>query len=120
MLGVKAVTMMTHDARIDSPLELIPIDDDAWRLCDRRAGDNDAEFVVAYIERGDSGFEAIWMRGPRRRSKHARLEECLARGMMLLRSEDSSTASRPIPIAHFPPTRTGPAGSSQSAVTETV
>jgi len=97
--------MMTHDARVDDPLELIPIDDDAWRLCDRRAGANDAEFVVAYIERVDAGFEAIWMRGLRRRSRHDTLAECVARGEKLLRAEESSRSSRPIPIAHFPPMR---------------
>ncbi|QRY42242.1 hypothetical protein JVX92_11290 [Microbacterium hominis] len=99
------MTMMTHPARIDGPLELIPIDDDAWRLCDTRAGANDAEFVVAYIERGDDGYDAVWMRGPRRRSRHRRLDECLSCGHALLRAEESSTASRPIPIAHFPPAR---------------
>ncbi len=96
---------MTHDAGVDGPLELIPIDDDAWRLCDQRAGVNDAEFVVAYIERGDDGFDAVWMSGPRRRSHHATLEDCVARGERLRHAGEVSTSSRPIPIAHFPPAR---------------
>ncbi len=118
--------MMTHDAQIDGRLELLPIDDDAWRLCDRLVDDHDAEYVVAYIERADAGFEAIWMRGPRRRSRQKTLEECVRRGEALLRAEETSRARRPVPIAHFPPPRVGVGGTVssavtiQSAVTETV
>ncbi|MBF4562119.1 hypothetical protein ITJ43_08185 [Microbacterium sp. VKM Ac-2870] len=112
--------MMTHKAQIDDRLELLPIDDDAWRLCDRRVDDHDAEYVVAYIERGNAGFEAIWMRGPRRRSHQKTLQECVRRGEALVRAEETSRARRPVSIAHFPPPRAGVAGTVQSAVTETV
>lgn len=98
---------MTQTARVDSHLELIPIDDDAWRLCDGRVSARDAEFVVAYIERTRDGFETVWMRGGTRRACLASLEDCIARGEEILREEEQSTASRPIPIAHFPPVRAG-------------
>ncbi|WP_294947263.1 hypothetical protein [uncultured Microbacterium sp.] len=65
----------------------------------------DAEFVVAYIERTDDGFETVWMRGGARRARLSSLEECVERGERILCEQERSTASRPIPIAHFPPAR---------------
>jgi len=96
---------MTHSAWLDDHLELLPIDADAWRMCDRRMRASDAEFVVAYIERVDEGFDVVWMRGPRRRSRLRTLEECLRRGSELL-SQERSRSRRPVPIPHFPPVRT--------------
>ncbi|WP_231560249.1 MULTISPECIES: hypothetical protein [Microbacterium] len=96
---------MTQTAHVGGHLELLPIDEDAWRLCDRRVSARDAEFVVAYIERTDDGFETVWMRGGARRARLSSLEECVERGERILCEQERSTASRPIPIAHFPPAR---------------
>ena len=96
---------MTQTAHVGGHLELLPIDADAWRLCDRRVSARDAEFVVAYIERTDDGFETVWMRGGARRARLSSLEECVERGERILCEQERSTASRPIPIAHFPPAR---------------
>ncbi|KIC59115.1 hypothetical protein RM52_04360 [Microbacterium hominis] len=99
------MTTMTQTAHVGGHLELLPIDEDAWRLCDRRVSARDAEFVVAYIERTDDGFETVWMRGGARRARLSSLEECVERGERILCEQERSTASRPIPIAHFPPAR---------------
>ncbi|WP_433719196.1 hypothetical protein [Microbacterium laevaniformans] len=96
---------MTQTAHVGGHLELLPIDEDAWRLCDGRVSARDAEFVVAYIERTDDGFETVWMRGGARRARLSSLEECVERGERILCEQERSTASRPIPIAHFPPAR---------------
>lgn len=99
------MTAMTQTAHVGGHLELLPIDEDAWRLCDRRVSARDPEFVVAYIERTDGGFETVWIRGGARRSRLSSLEECVERGEEILRAQEQSTSSRPVPIPHFPPAR---------------
>ncbi|WP_448390195.1 hypothetical protein [Microbacterium aurum] len=101
----KAVATMTQVADAGGFLDLQAIDTDAWRLCDTRAPVTDASYIVAYVERVDDGFEVVWMRGTQRRCRMAALEECAEAAARRLAEEDSSGASRPIPIAHFPPRR---------------
>ncbi|PZU44198.1 MAG: hypothetical protein DI566_12875 [Microbacterium sp.] len=85
-------------------MEIAAIDADAWRLCDKRERPSDAAHVIAYIERVGSAFDAVWMTGPRRRSTHASLAECVAAAEGLLESADATPgAGRPIEIAHLPP-----------------
>jgi len=39
-----------------------PLARGAWRLCDPRYAEGDAERLVAYVERGAAGgFEAVWI-----------------------------------------------------------
>jgi hypothetical protein len=38
-----------------------PLDESAWRLCDTNIDEHDAARLVAYVERVDSGYEAIWL-----------------------------------------------------------
>lgn len=103
MTATTATTTQTRDA--EDPLDVHPIDADAWRLCDRRAPATDASYVVAYVERIDGWFEVVWMQGAQRRCRMATLEECAAAAARHLAERDSSGAGRPIPIAHFPPSR---------------
>lgn len=95
--------MMTQAERPDGRVAVAAIDADAWRLCDRRQRASDAAHVVAYVERVGAWFEAVWMTGPRRRSRHATLEECAAVAERLLGDTAVPAPGRPIPIPHLPP-----------------
>ncbi|WP_298945108.1 hypothetical protein [uncultured Microbacterium sp.] len=94
-----------RDIQIDDDLELIPIDDRSWRLCDTRWSPSDAPHVVAYIEHVDEHYDVVWMSGTHRRSRLTCLEECLRAGRDHL-SEEVAPGTRPVAIPHFPPQRT--------------
>ena len=95
--------MTANAARPRGFVEVAAIDQDAWRLCDRRERASDAAHVIAYVERVGAWFEAVRMSGPRRRSKYASLAECAAAAELLLAEAAASGADRPIEIAHLPP-----------------
>lgn len=89
-------------SRVD--LELAPIDDRSWRLCDPRWNPNDAPYVVAYIEQVNDIYEVVWMRGIRRRCRLTSLHECARAGEEQL-AADIRPGTRPVEIAAFPPQR---------------
>jgi hypothetical protein len=84
-------------------LALLPIDGEAWRLCDRRQREDDAAFVVAYVERTERELEVIWMTGVPRRSRFSTVEAVRDEACRRLGAEVASGATRPVPIPHFPP-----------------
>lgn len=87
-------------------LALLPIDGEAWRLCDRRQREDDAAFVVAYIERADRAgqvLDVIWMTGVPRRGRFTTVEAVRDEACRRLQAEVTSAATRPVPIPHFPP-----------------
>lgn len=88
---------------IDARLALLPIDEAAWRLCDRRERPDDASFVVAYIERADEVFDVIWMVGDGRRSHFDSMDDLLEEASRRLSASALPAATRPLPIPHFPP-----------------
>lgn len=89
-------------SRVD--LELLPIDERSWRLCDPRWRPSDAPYVVAYIEHLDEQYDVVWMRGARRRARVSCLDECLRLAREQL-AQDIVPGTRPIEIPHFPPPR---------------
>lgn len=87
-------------------IQLVPISETAWRLCDARVAQTDADHLIAYVEIGRQGdYEVVWIRGPRRRSRVASLEQCTALAALLLAEEQPPGRLRPVPISHFPPAR---------------
>jgi hypothetical protein len=44
-------------------LELIPLGDSGYRVCDASVPDEDASHVVAFIEKHPQDVEVVWLRG---------------------------------------------------------
>ncbi len=103
------MTIQLPDPRseqIDEDLELVPIDDRSWRLCDTRWDANDAPHVVAYIELVDDVYDVIWVRGGARRARLNSLEACLCAAREHV-AQEVEPGTRPKLIPHFPPPRLG-------------
>lgn len=88
-------------------LELVPLGEGAWRVCDRSVAACDAASVIAYVERvatddGEPSFEAVWVQGARGMTRHSSIQSVLLMAADLL-AACVSRAERPKPIAHFPP-----------------
>lgn len=83
------------------------IAEDAWRVCDPERPENDADAVIAYVERRTDGVhEVVWLCGSPGMQEFASLEAAhaaISRRFEAYRSDRVSTASKPIPIAHRPP-----------------
>lgn len=75
----------------------------AWRLCDRRVPATDAEYVLAYVERGDGGwYDVIWVLGGVGTERFASVDD--VRAAAARRGADSRPhATKPVPIAARPP-----------------
>lgn len=84
-------------------LELVPLGDEAWRLCDGNVEASDATSVVAYIERRAGGYEVVWVSVHRGIERFATLGDVLERAANVLASMPISGATRPIAIPHFAP-----------------
>lgn len=84
-------------------LELVPLGDEAWRLCDGNVEASDATSVVAYIERRTSGYEVVWVSVHRGVERYATIGDVLERAAKVLADVPASGATRPIPIPHFAP-----------------
>lgn len=95
-----------REDQISADLELNPIDERSWRICDTRWRDDDAPHVVAYVELVEGAYDVVWMRGARRRSRLGSLEECLRSARKHVAQEVES-GTRPVRIPHFPPPRRG-------------
>lgn len=95
---------MTIDAAPVHQLELVPLGDNAWRLCDHAAaGGGDARTLIAYVERLPHGsFEAVWVIDGPRVNTFASLPEVLVAAARRL-AVSVSTDSKPVPIPHRAP-----------------
>jgi hypothetical protein len=49
-------------ATIDGRLELVAVDDGAWRISDAGLPENDARRVLGYLERTGLRYELVWLR----------------------------------------------------------
>jgi hypothetical protein len=82
-------------------LELVPLGEGAWRLCDRNLDEDDPASVVAYVEAGTEGFDVVWLQRFGGRSRFSTL------GDVLLAAIDGSSSisagHRPYRIPHLPP-----------------
>lgn len=96
-------------------LELMPLTEGAWRICDRSVASSDAASVIAYVEqlttddRSELCFEVVWVHGTRGITRHTSLQSVLLMAADLLAGTVSAGRAKPKPIAHFPP-RTALAG----------
>ncbi|WP_246533570.1 hypothetical protein [Microbacterium flavescens] len=96
---------MTIEAAPVHHLELVPLGDSAWRLCDRARGHLDGEdgTLIAYVERLPTGsYEAVWVYHGPRVETFASLEAVLVAGARRL-ATSVSTDSKPVPIPHRAP-----------------
>jgi hypothetical protein len=44
-------------------LEMVPVGDSGYRVCDASVPDEDASHVVAFIEKHPQDVEVVWLRG---------------------------------------------------------
>ncbi|WP_460815958.1 hypothetical protein [Microbacterium petrolearium] len=84
-------------------LDLVPLGEDAWRLCDRSVDSCDATSVVAYVERRDDGYEVVWVSTHRGVERFTTMGDALERAAEVLSAVTPPGATRPIPIPHFAP-----------------
>ncbi|MER7796365.1 hypothetical protein [Microbacterium sp. NPDC096154] len=90
-------------------LELVPLTEGAWRVCDRSVATCDAASVIAYVEQlptdesEEPSYEAVWVFGTRGITHHTTIESVLSMAASLRAAAASSGAAKPKPIAHFPP-----------------
>ncbi|WP_243075522.1 hypothetical protein [Microbacterium sp. SS28] len=82
-------------------LELVPLGDGAWRLCDRSVEDDDPSSVVAYVEATAEGFEVVWLQRVGGRSIYGGLNDVLLAAIDEMMPIVSGR--RPFEIPHLPP-----------------
>jgi len=89
-----------------------PLGDAAWRLCDTSVDVHDAGRLVAYVERVSSSgaYEAVWLGLGIRPSLHPSREDVLRTAQLLRHTEAAPARSKPVPIPHYAPGRSGPSG----------
>lgn len=80
-----------------------PLDESAWRLCDTNIDEHDAARLIAYVERVDSGYEAIWLGLGMRPSWYASRDDVLRTARDLRRPDVTMTPSKPDPIPRVAP-----------------
>ena len=51
-----------QETRTHSDVELTPLSETTWRVCDARFDSGDTRGVVGYLQEIDGGFEMLWMR----------------------------------------------------------
>lgn len=96
---------MTQDSPWGAFVDVIEIDDRAFRIRVRADADARSAPVLAYVEQVDGGFEVVWTSGSRRRAFFATLDECAEAAAARIGDHTSSGPIRPVPIAHLPPLR---------------
>ena len=82
-------------------LELLPLGEGAWRLCDRSLDDDDPASVVAYVEAGAEGFDVVWLQSRGGRAVFRTLGDVLLAAID--ESAPVSAGHRPYAIPHLPP-----------------
>lgn len=86
--------------------ELLPLERNAWRLCDGQRGPNDPSRLVGYIEKTDYGtLDVLWLRSPCPvRSRYRTMEELLGDLDAAVANPTTARSTPPSVIPHFPPT----------------
>lgn len=55
--------MTTHrGTTVDTLVDVVPLSETTWRVCDTRCDDDDSRHIVGYIRSIADGFEMMWMR----------------------------------------------------------
>ena len=87
-------------------LNLDPLSESSWRLCDGALQPCDAESVLAYVELRDDGrYEVIWVAHVRGRAEFDTLGEVLEWAARRLTAPVRPRTTKPIPIPHRSPRR---------------
>lgn len=87
-------------------LELDPLGEGAWRLCDRAFAEADPHGVVAYIQvRSDGWHDVTWVGYGVGRRVSASMNDILAEASRLVVAADRPPSRKPNPIPHRPPLR---------------
>ena len=99
--------MSEHDSA-EARWEVTPIDGSRWRIRDGACRANDADGLVAYVERDRHGlYDVLWLRRPcPARTRYQHLAHVLAdlAGITRVAAPTSGRrADRPTPIAHLSP-----------------
>ena len=84
-------------------LELIPLGDGSWRLCNHSVEGDDPASLVAYAEQTETGIEVVWLQGRGGCSRFDELSDVLRAAALELSLGVGSRACRPIDIPHFAP-----------------
>ncbi|MBD3942336.1 hypothetical protein IF188_11565 [Microbacterium sp. NEAU-LLC] len=85
-------------------LELTPLADRSWRLCDSSVAGTDATSVVAYVELHDDGvYEVVWVSVGIGSARFLTLESLFRAALRLLEQSVSFGPFKPSPIPHRPP-----------------
>ncbi|WP_442574636.1 hypothetical protein ACSBPH_12390 [Microbacterium sp. F51-2R] len=84
-------------------LELVPLGEGAWRLCDRNVPEGDPASVVAYVEQSEQFLEVVWVHGRVGWARFTRLSEVLDAAMTEPAPTPAPRARRPVEIPHFAP-----------------
>ena len=84
-------------------LELLPLGDGTWRLCDHSVEGDDPASLVAYVEQTAAGVEVVWLRGRGGSARFDELSDVLRAAALELSLGAGSRATRPIEIPHFAP-----------------
>jgi hypothetical protein len=79
-------------------LELIPLDEGRWRLCDARVPHSDAAYVVAYIEQAEEVLDVVWLIGGGLPSTFVRFDEIIRLALRMITQGESHGSRRPVPI----------------------
>ena len=53
---------MTTSLQGGSTVDLVPLGETTWRVCDTTFDEGDARRVIGYVQELDDGFEMMWMR----------------------------------------------------------
>ena len=96
---------MTMDVAPVHHLELVPLGETAWRLCDhaRSGALGDDPTLIAYVERLPTGaYETVWVHPGPRVDTFPSLEAVLVAAARRL-SSTVGTDSKPVPIPHRAP-----------------
>ncbi|MDY0911112.1 hypothetical protein [Microbacterium sp. CFBP9034] len=84
-------------------LELVPLGERTWRVCDHRTTDDQHETLIASVEQlSTGGFETVWVNDLPRVEEFPSLGDVLVAAAHRL-SAHRRTDSKPIPIPHRAP-----------------
>ncbi|QIG38661.1 hypothetical protein G5T42_03485 [Microbacterium sp. 4R-513] len=84
-------------------LELVPLGEGAWRLCDRNVQEDDPASVMAYVEQSEEFLEVVWLHGRLGWARFTCLTEVLEAAAAELAPTPAHRARRPVDIPHFAP-----------------
>jgi len=83
-------------------IRIQPLGEGSWRVCDTSVSPNDAESVLAYVERKGERYRVTWVRGGRSAVTFDALDD-IARVAAARVEAEKPRRRKPVTIAHRPP-----------------